>query len=146
MQLRFVPPRALCRLVLERAEAVEVAVRREYVLHGRDAECADQLVLEIRIADEEAARLQFRAFDLPADNCAHEVTLFACVAESAHVGVREALQRVANRVRAADRDDFDALARKIASAPRSERLQCNAVAVALDEDDSASVHRDMMAA
>lgn len=49
---------AMGRLVLEGAEPVEVALLGEHLLHACDPERADELVLEVAVADEEPGAAQ----------------------------------------------------------------------------------------
>src|SRR5262249_1359330 len=73
-------------LLLQRAEGAEIPFRLDDALDRVDPECADQLVLEVGLADVEAERLHVRARQRRAEagalEAAAEVALLAGVAES----------------------------------------------------------------
>lgn len=121
------------RLLLERAERAKVALLLEDPLDGVDTEGADQLVLEVGVADEELAV-----------EGALEGGRLAHVTEprELHLGA-VAAHDAPDRVRASDRHHADAFRGEIAPAQRGERLDGDLVARSLDEHDAAqlgSVH------
>jgi hypothetical protein len=118
------------RLLLERAERIELAVGVGHRLDRGRPERADQLALEIRLAGEEAALLEIVA------EGADELALLACVVEARQRAQRPKLsEEVPDRVRTADRDDLDARGHEVDVAPLGERLHRDLVARALDEHD-----------
>ena len=74
---------------------------------------------------------------------AAELSLLAGVAQArerqAEAARSVAVEVTADRLRTADRHDGDALAREVAAVTLGERLERDAVADALDEDDGARV-------
>src|SRR5262245_57669814 len=137
-------------LLLECPEGAQVAVLLDDALDDLRPERADELVLEVGVADEEAE--QFHA--VPREVCPEtrvlqappEAALLAHVAEP---GEREVetrwaveVERAADCLRAADRDDRDALRRKVPPASVGKRLERDAVAEPLDEHDRPDVVGD----
>ena len=99
------------------------------------AEAADQLVLEVGVADVEAGR-QVRAEAGPLED-EPDVVRLARVAQAGEPDALgdEHLEEAPDVPRASDRDDGDPLGREVAAAPGGERLDRELVAHALDEDD-----------
>src|SRR5581483_1261994 len=142
-------------LLLERPEGSQVAVFREQRLDARRAHRPYQLVLEIRVADEEAEPLhsgargprppRTRPEPGPLERPA-EVTFLARVAEARDrqpEPVRtEALERPPDRLRSADRHDRDAFRRQVAAKTSGERLERDPVADPFGEDDRPRGRRD----
>ena len=117
--------------------------RAEDPLDCRRSERADQLVLEIGIAHVEAEPLhprprQMRAEASPLERAA-EVALLGGVAQAGQprfiVPLPDRVEDVADRLRAADRDDRDAFGHEVSPAASGERLERDLVADAFDEDD-----------
>jgi predicted metal-dependent enzyme (double-stranded beta helix superfamily) len=114
------------------------------LLHAAGAERADQLVLEVGLADVEAERLHPGARELRAEagalERALEVAFLAGVHEAGDLDAVEAPEETADRLRSADRHDGDALGREVAATAVGERLDRDPVAGALDEDDGTRLH------
>jgi SpoVK/Ycf46/Vps4 family AAA+-type ATPase/predicted metal-dependent enzyme (double-stranded beta helix superfamily) len=131
-------------LPLERPERTEVAVLGDELLDAGGAEGADELVLEVGLADVEAERLHPGAGQLRAAAGALEgtleVALLARVHETREPDAVEAAQEASDRLRASDRHDRHAFGREVAAAPLGERLDRDPVADALDEDDGTRLH------
>ena len=124
-QLLMCRPPVPRRLLLQRTEGAQVAVLFDDPQHGLDAQRADQLVLEIDVADIEAV-----VEDAPERRC------FARVAETGHLHARaEAFDEARDGMGTADRDDGDALGVEIAPSPLGECADRDLVARPLDEDD-----------
>src|SRR4051794_15337629 len=144
-------PTAPLRLLLERPERSEIAVRRDDALHGVAPQSANQFVLEIGLADVEAERLHAFACDLCAEGAAlepaAELAFLAGVAEPRERQTEPTrpveVERAADRLRAADRHDGDAFGGEVAAAARGQRLERDAVADPFDEDDGARVGVDL---
>jgi hypothetical protein len=110
-------------------------------------ERADQLVLQICVADVEAELSHLGACRRGAQSGAQpgtletaaEVALLAGVAEAREPDVAalrpELEQDASNRLRTADRHDRDAFGFEVPAAPLRERFQRDAVADPLDEHD-----------
>jgi hypothetical protein len=132
-----------CGLSLKRSKGVEIAFGLDDPLDGVGPERADELVLQVGAANEEAERLQVGRFEVGAEarflETALEHRLLASVAEPGEPCVRtmraEPGQKASNRLGAADRNDGDAFLIEVVSAPRGERLDRDLVAEALDEHD-----------
>src|SRR6266404_3502606 len=122
-------------LVLERPERGEIAVLGDDLLNARRAERADQLVLEVDLADEEGGR------NAGALERAAELGLLAGVAQTADMDATEPFERPPDRLRASDRDDRDALRGEVVTETPGERLEGDAVARPLHEHDGARTHR-----
>ena len=130
-------------LLLECAERSEVSLLGDDLLDGGHTECADQLVLEVRVADEEAERFQIGACELRAEpgvlERALEVALFPDVTQSRQpdpgVVTPEPAQEAADLLRASDRLDGHAFGLEVAAVPRRQRFERAAVARSLDDDD-----------
>jgi kynurenine formamidase len=119
-------------------------VRRNDRLDPLRTEGTDQLVLEISVADEEAQRLQVRPRQIRADAGAFErprvAPFLTRVAETRDADVARPLQKSPERLRPADRHDRDALGIEVTTATCGERLERDAVADPLDENDGFRVH------
>ena len=133
----------LSRLPLEGPKRSQLALGRDDLLDCRDAERADQLVLEILDAGIEAKPLHRRSgeigahagpFQRPLDG-----DLLARVIEAREPDVEparpEPLEEPPDGMGAADRLDSDALGREVAAEPLRKRLERVSVALPLDEDD-----------
>ena len=140
-------PAAPLGLLLQRAERAQVSLGRDNLLDGVRAERADQLVLEIGVADEEAERFEVLARQRRAEarvlETAAELPLLAGVAETAEPEPEPArsveLDEAADRLRAADRQDDDPFRLEIASPALGQRLEREAVTQPLDEDDGVCI-------
>ena len=106
-------PTSLGGLLLQLAQRPELTLGRDDLLDGRDAEGADQLVLEVGHADVEAERRHPGAVEVDAEagalEAAREVALLARVAEArqpdlAPVG-SELTEMAADVLRSAHGDD-----------------------------------------
>ena len=134
-------------LLLERPERPQVSMPVDDALDLVRAESADELVLEVGVADEEPEPLQVRpgqgGAETRALEAAGDVTLLAGVVEPGQRDVEAArtvrLHKAPDRLRAADRNDFDPFCREVAAAAQRERLQRDPVALALDEDDGIGI-------
>lgn len=132
-------------LPLEDAERSQLALPGDDLLDRLYAERADQLVLQVHDAREEAealhvvppqVRAEARPLETPPDG-----RLLAYVIEAGDASPESArtvaLQIAANRLRAADGLDHDALGDEIATAPLGQSLERISVARPLDEHDGA---------
>ena len=126
-------------LLLEGPEGAQVAVSLDHPLDGRRPERADQLVLEILDADVEAEPLKIRTSEVGSEpgpfQAAPEVALLGRVAEAGEPDVEslrpEVIQEPSYRLRAADRDDRDALGVEVPLVPLGKGLDRDLVADAL---------------
>jgi hypothetical protein len=109
-------------LVLEAAERLELSLRGDDLLHAVGAEGADQLVLEILVAD--VCRV--------AEHAAEEA-LLAGVAETDDLLPLVLGRRATDRLRAADGDDLDPI--EVQRKPARNCFERDAVGDAFDEDD-----------
>jgi len=142
-----VPP-APRRLPLQAPEGAEVPLGFDDGFDRGDAECADQLFLEICDADEEAQPLHFCASEVGAEagplETAPEVPFLALVREARQSDVEslraEPIQKPSDGLRAADRDDGDALGREIPALPLRESLERGLVAEPFDQHDRLGGH------
>jgi hypothetical protein len=133
---------ALGRLPLERAERPELTLRGDHLLDGVDPEGADQLVLEVGDADEEAESFQIGAGEpgpeADAFEVAPKVPLLTDVAEARQPQIgasgTEQVEVVPDVGRAAHRHDGHAFRVEVAAVAVGERFECELVAPALDED------------
>src|SRR6478609_3497820 len=147
-ELRLRRASALGRLLLQRAEGPQLALRVYDPLDRLEPEGADQLVLEVVDADEEALPLEAGAAGPRAEagalEAAPEVLLLAGVAQPGEFDVQaarpEPLQLARDRLGAADRHDADPLGRQVAAAAPGERLDGCLVAQPLHQDDAAQLH------
>src|SRR3954447_1930874 len=117
-------------LLLKGAEGAELAVRIHDALDGLDTQRSDQLILEVGVAHE----------DLRVEN-ALEGRRLRGVAQSDELGAVEAVDEVADCMRAADRDHGDAVRVEVAAVACGECAERYFVAHALDEDDDVRGHR-----
>ncbi len=116
-------------------------MRLEDLLDRRDSEGADQLVLQIRVADEEPERLHVGAREVGTEarplQASPEVAFLSGVTETRKLEIHpvraEPIQEPAYGVRAPDGDDGDALGFEIPAAAPGERLDGALVADAFDE-------------
>src|SRR6185312_10996658 len=135
-------------LLLVGAEGAQLAVRREDRLGALHPEPADELVLEVALADEEPERLQSGASRTRVESGALEgaadIRLLALVAEAGHDRVRAGGavggQEAAHRLRASDGEHRDALGGEVAAAALGQRADGDLVASALDQHDGARRH------
>jgi hypothetical protein len=121
------------RLVLERAEGAEVSFGLDDPLDAVGAEGANELVLEVGVADEDAGFLDPSSLEGAAESA-----LLTGVAEAGEPDVqalRAILLEVApDRLRATHGDDRDPLSGEVATVPLGEGFHRDLVADALDED------------
>ena len=130
-------------LPLEEAKRSQLALPDDDPLDGLDSERADELVLQVIDAREEAETLhvcpreigaQAGPLDAPPDG-----PLLARVVEAGNAKPEsprpEPLQEATDGLRAADGLDRDALGGEVATAPLGERLERVSVARPLDEHD-----------
>ena len=111
------------------------------LLHDRDAERPDQLVLQVGYAHEEAQSLHLGSSEAVAEpgalEAAPEVALFAGVTEAGQPRVEpagpEPLQKPADGLRAPDRNDGDALGVERSTAAPGKRLERALVARSFDQ-------------
>ena len=130
-------------LLLEGPEGAQVAVSLDHPLDGRRPERADQLVLEILDADVEAESLQVGTSEVGSEpgplQAAPEVAFLGRVAEAGEPDPEplrsEVIQEPSYRLRAADRDDRDALGVEVPPVPLGKDLDRDLVADPFDEDD-----------
>ncbi len=135
------------RLPLEASEGAEVSLSVDDVFDRGGTECADQLFLEIRDAHVETQLLHLRAREVEAEagplEAALEVPLLAGVIKARQPDVEtlraEPIQELADRLRASDRDNGDALSAEIPPAAFGESLERALVADPLDEHDATQV-------
>ena len=128
----------------------ELALRFGDPFHGVGAERADQLVLEVRIADVEAEALHVGPREVGAEpgplETASEVALLGRVAEPCEPDVQplraEPPQEPADRLRTADRHDGNALGTEIPASSLGECLHCRLIADSFHEHDRAHVGPD----
>ena len=135
------------RLLLQRAEGAEVAVRFDDLLDRVDTERADQLFLKICIADVEAEPFQIVARQVRAEpgplETATEVALLRGVAQTGQPHVEslgaEPVQEPADRLRASDRQHGDALGVEVPTATPREGFDRVLIADPFDEHDRTRV-------
>ena len=133
---------ALSRLPLEDAKRSQLALGGDDLLDGRDAERADELVLEVLDAGVEAEALHGRPGEIGAEAGPFQAPLdgplLARVVEARQPDVEpprpEPLEEPADGLGAADGLDGDALGGEIAAAPGRERLERVPIALPFDED------------
>jgi dihydrofolate reductase len=136
------------RLLLEGAKGREASAPFQNGLDARHSERADELALQIGLADVEAEALQGLAGEVRAEPGAfkrsRELALLPCVAEAGQADVAsfDRPQDVAECLRAADGDDRDSLRFEGVSAPSRKRLDCNLVADSLDQHEGRGVGED----
>ena len=135
-------PGALRGLLLERPEASELPLGFDDPLDAGRSEAADQLVLEVGVADVEAGPPELGAEAGPLDG-EPEVALVAGVAQAGEPDALgdEQVKETPDVPGPPNRDDGDALSREVAAAPSGERLDGELIAHALDEDDGARGNR-----
>src|SRR5205085_10971860 len=123
-----------------RPERAELALRLDDLFDGRSAEGADELVLQIDDTHIEPEPLQ----PGPVES-APELPLLAGVAESRQPHVQparaEAVEEPADALRAAHRQDRNAVRVEVTAAALGERLERDLVARPLDEHDRAGAHQ-----
>ena len=130
-------------LLLEGAEGSKIALSVHDLLDGVGTQCADQLVLQIDDAHVEAQPFHLRASEVGAEagplEPAAVVTFLCRHHEAGQPDVQpvraEQPQEPADRLRAPDRHDGNALGIEIAATSLSERLERALVADPFDEDD-----------
>ena len=116
--------------------AAQLPSRLDELEHPLRSERADELPLQVGVAREEAVGAAAGALEP-----AQDVTLLGDVVEPGDADAAQPPQGPLDRLRAADRNDGDALGGEIAAAPGSERLDRDPVAGALDQDDRVRRHR-----
>ncbi len=129
------------RLLLQRAKRPKITLRGDDLEDRGRSESADQLVLEVLVADEEAEPFQIRAREVGAEpgalETAFELALLAGVAEPGQPkpgpARTEPLQEPPDRLGSADRYDRDGLRLEVPAAALGERFECDAVAGPLHE-------------
>ncbi len=142
-QLLLSGPSLPRRLLLERAEGAEITLSVDDLLDGGRAVSADQLVLEVGLADVEAQPLQVGASEVGAEagalEAAPEVAFLRGVTETRELEVASLraveTQEPSDGLGAADRHNGNALGLEIATAALGERLQGLLVARPFDEHD-----------
>src|SRR5439155_1022918 len=119
-------------------------------------ERADQLVLQVCVADVEAESLHVgarrrRAETGPAER-APEVPLLSGVTETCELRVQaaraEALQEPSDALGTTDRHDRDSFGREVSAQALRQRLECDLIARSFDHDDRTRfeiVHMDVLA-
>jgi hypothetical protein len=140
-------PLPLGGLALEGPERPELPLALDQPLHGGGAEAADQLVLQVGLAHEEAERGQLGPAEIRAEagplQTAPEVDLLAGVAEAgqgqAQPSGTEPLQEPPDAPGPAHRDDDDALGGEVPAAAGGQGLEGDLVAGPLDQHDHAGV-------
>jgi hypothetical protein len=128
-------------LPLERPERAQLAQLLDDAFDRVGPEGADQLVLQVLDADEEAERLHPGAGEAVAESRplegAPEAALLPLVAEAGQPEVAptgpEPVEEAADVPGSPDRDDGDALGLEVAAAPLGQRLDRGPVAGPLDE-------------
>jgi hypothetical protein len=136
-------PWAMRDLLLVGAKRPQYPVLGEDCLHGRGAKATDQLVLQIRLADVEAEPFHPAAAEVKLEagplESTPQLALLPRVTETSQPDARHVLaieaQEPAERLRAPDRHDGNAVGREIPAAPSSEGLERNLVADTFDEHD-----------
>jgi hypothetical protein len=113
-------------LLLKRAERREVAVLFDHLQDAFGPQGADQLRLQVRLADVENGRQAGALEGTP------ELRLLGRVAEAGYPGPAKALEVTADRLRAAHCDDLDCVRSETASL--GQRLEGDLVAGTFDED------------
>jgi hypothetical protein len=144
-QLLFPRPAPPGALLLQGAKRSQLTLGGNDLLNHVRAERADQLVLEVLDAHEEAEGLHGGAGETGSETCAlepaPEIVLLARVANSGQLHVEppraEPSQERADRLRTAHRQDGDALGFEVAAVPLGECHDCVLVADPFDEDDGA---------
>ena len=142
-KLLLVRSRSPRRLLLQRAERSKLALGVENLFGRRDAERADELVLQVFDADVEAERLHPGAGELRAEaallQSAPEVGFLRSVAKTGEPDVEatraEQVEEASDRLRTADRYDGHAGGVEILTPALGERFERSSVARSFDEDD-----------
>src|SRR5262249_48162629 len=131
VQLRFDRLVAVLDLLLERLEPRKIALLLGDLQHDTGAVGADELVLEVDLADVEAEPLPVRARQPRPEACTLErarvAPLLARVAEARHLCRTCSREKTAERLRAADRNDPHALGSEITSKTSGERLERDSI-------------------
>ncbi len=144
-QLSLDASRPLCGLLLEDPERGELALVVDHPFHGRGAERADELVLEIALADEEAEPLELLPGLPDVEPRPLErtpvVAFLTCIAEPRQPdpmpAFAEQREKRADPLRASELHDLHALLVEVAAQPSCQRLDRNPVALTLDEYERA---------
>ncbi len=131
-------PPLLCGLLLHDAEGMQVTLVLEDSFHRLDAQRADQLVLQVGAADEEAL-----SADAAALQSATDVALLALVAQTADSHVQRTrsvyVEVSADAPCTAHRDDSHSGGGEVETEPHRQCLDGDLIADALDEDHGAQV-------
>jgi hypothetical protein len=115
------------RHLLKGPEAPKVAGRAQYLLDGLNSKRANQLVLEVRVTDEELRPGLLER--------ATEDRLLTGIAQSDDPSVRvELAEERCDAMSTAERDDTNACGGEIKTSPRGQRLDSYSVALTLDDD------------
>jgi hypothetical protein len=141
------PPSLPRRLLLERAEGSKLSLSVDDLLDGRGTKRADQLVLQVCDADEEAELFHLAAGQVGAEACsletASEVALLCGVAQARQPEVEplrpEHTEGFTYGLRTADRHDGNALSVEVPASALGECFECDLVADPFDEDDRTRV-------
>src|SRR5262249_37082494 len=135
-KLRLGRPCPMRGLLLVGAERTQPPVRGEDILHGRGTEGADELVLEIPLADVEAEPFQLGTAEVASEAGALESApkrpFLSLVAEARQPDIGSAravaIEEPADRLRAPDRHDRDTLGCEVPALTSAEGLQRHLVA------------------
>lgn len=141
---------ALRRLLLEPAERNELALSVEDVLDGRRAKGADQFILEVGVAPEEARRFGActRAFctEPRPRQAASDVPLFPKVIQAGQPKVEplwaQCLREPQDVRRTSDRHDNDAFGVQIPTSSSCQRVEGCLVTPPLDQDCGVGIGAD----
>lgn len=144
-KLLLIGPAPLRRLALEGPERGQLTLSVDNPFHGGEPERADQLVLQIRLAYEEAPQFNVGASEVGSEpgppQTALEVAFLRGVAQARQPDVEplgtEQLQGASDVLRTPDGRDGDAFRVEITTTALGERFERTLVADAFDEHDRA---------
>jgi hypothetical protein len=144
-QLRLDRPLAPLRLMLQRAKWLLIALLGDDRNHGGGAESPDEFVLQVEIAAEESPRFQIAAPGYLAEPMTFEAAtkhrLLPGVIEPAQAApiptVTVGTEIRPDRLSAAEHGHLDARSLQVEPPPDRQRLQRDAITLALHEDDRA---------
>jgi len=142
-QLFLLGPPLPGRLPLENSEGCQLSLGLEHSFHGGRTEAADELVLQVFDAHEEAQPLHIPSAENGAKSgpleTALKVPLFCGVTEARQPKVTSlravAIDEASDVLRAPHRHDDDALSAKISATTPCERFERALVAYSFDKDN-----------
>jgi hypothetical protein len=132
-----------CGHLLELSKAMQIVVRADDPLHARHTERADQLLLQIRVADEEPEAFHVRAGEAGAEAEAGplqrpaEDRFLARIAETCEPRpiFPELLEERSDPMSPSETLDADSQGSEVDGAALGQRFHCHLVALAFDHHD-----------